>query len=353
MTRASFVSPRITALAGYVPGEQPRDRTYVKLNTNENPYPPSDRVLAAVQQAVNGDLRLYPDPVALRLRETASARYGVSPDSIIVGNGSDELLSVVMRACIDAGDSVAYATPTYSLYDTLVALQGGKAVRVPYPDDFALPVEALLRARARLTIVCNPNAPSGTLTPWEDIESLARSISGLLLVDEAYVDFATGTGIGLIARYPNVLVLRTFSKSFSLCALRVGLGFAQPALIHELSKVRDSYSVNRLGLVAADAALLDYAYMEACAERIRAERSALSAALAQRGFDVLPSQTNFLLARRRNVELRNYQQRLKQEGVLVRYFDTPELRDALRITVGTPGESAALLRAVDTIGQPT
>lgn len=353
MTRTSLVSPRITALAGYVPGEQPRDRSYVKLNTNENPYPPSERVLAAVQQAVNGDLRLYPDPVALTLRETASARYGVSPDFIMAGNGSDELLSVVMRASIDAGDSVAYATPTYSLYDTLVALQGGKAIRVPYPVDFALPVDALLRAGARVTIVCNPNAPSGTLTPWGDIERLARSASGLLVVDEAYVDFASGTAIGLVARYPNLLVLRTFSKSFSLCALRVGLGFAQPALIHELSKVRDSYSVNHLGLVAANAALQDYAYMQASTDRIREERSALSAALAQRGFDVLPSQTNFLLARRPGGDLSDYQQRLKQEGVLVRYFGTPELRDALRITVGTPEQSATLLRAIDAIGHPT
>lgn len=352
MTAPKFIQPRVTSLSGYVPGEQPRDRSYVKLNTNENPYPPSPRVLAAVREAAGDELRLYPDPVALALRRTASDVYGLPSDWILAGNGSDELLSVILRACIDPGDTVAYATPSYSLYDTLVALQGGEALRVPYPADYALPVEALARAAARVTFVCNPNAPSGTLAPRQDIERLAQAVSGLLVVDEAYVDFATGSALGLAERYPNVLVLRTFSKSFSLCGLRIGLAFAQPAILNELGKVRDSYSVNRLGLVAAQAALEDYAYMESAAGRIRDERASLGAALGARGFDVLPSQTNFLLARRPGVDLSEYHRGLKSEGVLVRYFPAPELRDALRITIGTPEESSALLRAMDALPTP-
>ena len=352
MTKTTFIREPIARLSGYVPGEQPRDRSYTKLNTNENPYPPSERVLAALRAAVGADLRLYPDPVALQLRQAASSVYGISSDHIMAANGSDELLSVVMRACVDPGGAVAYAAPTYSLYDTLVALQGGVARRIPYPRDYSLPVEGLIEAAAPVTILCNPNAPSGTLTPAEAVEHLARSVAGLLVVDEAYVDFASGSAIPLAERYPNVLVLRTFSKSFSLCGLRIGLAFGNPNLIQELAKVRDSYSVNQLGLIAATAALQDYGYMQANAARIRSTRGALSTGLTQRGFEVLPSETNFVLARRENVNLSDYQRRLKEQGVLVRYFATPELRDALRITVGTPEEMSTLFATMDILGTP-
>lgn len=352
MTQPTFIRESIAAMRGYVPGEQPRDRGYTKLNTNENPYPPSERVLANLRAAVGADLRLYPDPVAQRLRQAASSVYGISTDHILAGNGSDELLSVVFRACVDPGVAVAYAAPSYSLYDTLVALQGGVALRIPYPRDYRLPVDRLIDAAARVTILCNPNAPSGTLAPAETVEHLARSVAGLLVVDEAYVDFASGTAIRLTERYPNVVVLRTFSKSFSLCGLRVGLAFGDPNVIRELAKVRDSYSVNQLGIVAATAALEDYGYMQENANRIRRARAGLSAGLAQRGFDVLPSEANFVLARREQVNLADYQQRLKEHGVLVRYFATPELFDALRITVGTPEEMNILFATMDTLGTP-
>ncbi len=347
MTQPAFIRRDILELEPYVPGEQPKDQKYIKLNTNENPYPPSPRVLAALQEAVTGSLRLYPDPVSSALRAKAGAVYGFSPDHVLVGNGSDELLTMIMRACLGPGDRVVFPTPTYSLYETLVEIQGGTTLTPPFPENFELPVDALGEQGQRITIVCNPNAPSGTVTPLDVLDRLARRVSGLLLIDEAYVDFGGQTALPLVHQHSNVLVLRTFSKSFALCGMRVGLAFAQPSVIGELNKVKDSYNVGTLPQVAATAALDDYAYMQESAERVRATRSDLSTGLTQRGFDVLPSHANFVLARRRGENLGPLQRKLKERGVLVRWFDTPALCDALRITVGTPDEVAALLRALD------
>ncbi len=345
-TAPSLVRPGIAALAGYVPGEQPRDRRYVKLNTNENPYPPSPKVLAAVRAAATDDLRLYPDPVATGLRRQAGEVYGFDPEWILAGNGSDDLLSIIVRACAGSDDPVLYPVPTYSLYDTLVAIQGARAVHVPFPADFRLPAAELIAGAARVTFVCNPNSPSGTLTPVTVLEDMARRLSGLVVVDEAYVDFARETALPLVRRYPNVVVLRTFSKSFSLAGMRIGLAFADPAVIAELGKVKDSYNVTRLSLVAAEAALADYSWMEANVARIRATRARLIARLRELDFVVPDSEANFVLARRPGRDMGPVQRRLKQRGVLVRYFPTPELRDALRITVGTDEEIATLLEGL-------
>ncbi|HVN88138.1 MAG TPA: histidinol-phosphate transaminase [Candidatus Binatia bacterium] len=340
------IRPDIRALHGYAPGEQPHDRRYIKLNTNENPYPPSPRVIDAVRAAVSADLRLYPDPVATVLREKAAEVYGFHPDQIMAGNGSDDLLAIIVRACAAAGDRVAYPLPTYSLYDTLVAIQGAAAVHVPFAPDFRLPSDALLSTHARVTFVCNPNSPSGTLAPIDDIARLARRLSGLLVVDEAYVDFATSTALPLVHEHANVLVLRTFSKSFSLAGMRIGLAFGSAPLIAELNKVKDSYNLTRLSLVAAAAALDDYAWMERNVERIRASRARFTTGLQSLGLQVLPSQANFVLARRPGYDMGILQRALKEQGILVRHFGTPELRDALRITVGTDEECDALVRAI-------
>jgi histidinol-phosphate aminotransferase len=338
---------------GYVPGEQPRDRRYVKLNTNENPYPPSPHVVLALGAAAHDDVRLYPDPVATDLRRKAAEIYGVSPDATMAGNGSDDLLAILFRACADAvsgpssyGSRVAYAVPTYSLYDTLGVIQGCHTVRIPFPDDYTLPVEELVAADARLTIVCNPNAPSGTFTPVAVIESLARRARGLVAVDEAYVDFAPATALPLIDKYDNVVVLRTFSKSYSLAGMRIGLAFGQPALIRELHKVKDSYNLSRTSLIAATAALSDQAWMRANADKIRASRATLTCALQAIGYTVPPSEANFVLARRPGEDLGAVYRALRDDGILVRYFDVPGLRDALRISVGLPEENEALVRSL-------
>lgn len=343
------VRPTIRQLAGYVPGEQPQDRRYIKLNTNENPYPPSPAVLAAVAEAATADLRLYPDPTADRLRDAAAAHYGFRRDEILAGNGSDDLLAMIVRACIGPNDCVVYPFPTYSLYDTLVAIGDARAVHVPFAADFALPAGAIEAAGGRVTFLCNPNSPSGTLFSPAAIADLARRVHGLLVVDEAYVDFAAHSALPLVREHDNVIVLRTFSKSYSLAGMRIGLAFGPEVLIAELLKVKDSYNLTRLSISAATAALGDQAWMRANVARVCATRARLREHLLQRGFDVPPSEANFLLARRPGTSLDGLYQRLKQQGVLVRYFATPELYDALRITVGTDDETDALLRALDAI----
>jgi histidinol-phosphate aminotransferase len=347
----------VRSARGYVPGEQPRDRTYTKLNSNENPYPPSPRVLEAVVAAVREELRLYPDPGATNLRRLASEVYGLPPESILVGNGSDELLGMLFRGCIEAAvgpstheSRVAYPVPTYSYYDTLAAMHGCHVVTVPFPDDFSLPVEALLAADARLILVCNPNAPSGTFTDVSVIGEFARRSRGLVVVDEAYVDFAPASCVSLIEKHDNVLVLRTFSKSYSLAGMRIGLALGPEPLIRELYKLKDSYNVNRLALVAAQAALEDRRSMEDNARKVRESRAVLSDALRSLGYDVLPSEANFVFARRKGHDAAASYRALRDAGILVRYFDAPGLRDALRITVGLPEHNQAVLQVLTKLG---
>jgi len=317
----------------------------IKLNTNENPYPPSPRVLEALARALDASIRLYPDPEAQALRARAAEVYGVPADHILAGNGSDELLALVLRATIDPGDRVAFPLPTYSLYETLVAAQGGEAVRIRFPEDFALP-PALADTGARVTFLCNPNSPSGTLVSSADLEPLARTLSGVLVVDEAYVDFARESALGLVGRLANVVVLRTLSKSFSLAGLRVGLAFGHPDLLRGLRTVKDSYNLNRLSQVAGEAALGDLAAMKENVARVKRTRAVLSAGLERLGFSVLPSEANFVLARRPGVDLGPVARALAARDILVRHFPTPGLADALRITVGTDAETAGLLAAL-------
>ncbi|MGH7930164.1 MAG: histidinol-phosphate transaminase, partial [Candidatus Binatia bacterium] len=309
------------------------------------PYPPSPRVLAAVRKAVDTRLRLYPEPLSDSLRAIAASVYGVTVDNIIAGNGSDELLSLLMRAVIGPGDRVAYATTTYSLYETLIEIQGGVQAIVDYPADFSLP-DGLVKQNAPLTFLCNPNSPSGTLVSLQEIDRLARAVTGILVVDEAYVDFADNEGasvLPLIRQLPNLVVLRTFSKSFSLAGMRIGLAFAPKEIIAGMMKVKDSYNLNRLSLVAAIAALQDLPWMARNVRRIQRNRRKLSTGVKKLGFQALPSQSNFVLARKPGENLKEIYEALKRKKILVRYFDVPGLRDSLRITVGTSQEVAALL----------
>jgi histidinol-phosphate aminotransferase len=330
---------------GYAPGEQPQDKRYIKLNSNENPYPPSPRVIEALRQALGDDLRLYPDPVANRLRDAAAAVYGFQREHILVGNGSDDLLTMLMRTFVDPGEAVAFPTPTYSLYDVLVAMQAGQVIQVPYPPDFSIP-PALAEVEAKLTFLCHPNAPSGVLHPLSQVEAAARRVRGVLVIDEAYVDFADETALALVHQYPHVVVLRTFSKSFSLAGMRIGLAFGSPELISELMKVKDSYNIDRLSIVAAVAALEDYPWMRRHVEKIRATRTRLMTGLRELGYFVYDSQTNFVLARKAGVKQKGMYFGLKDRGILVRYFSTPDLSDCLRITVGTDEQIAQLLAAM-------
>ena len=346
MSAAPWIRASVRAVPPYVPGEQPAaGRRVIKLNTNENPYPPSPAVLDALHDAVDDRVRLYPDPEAVALRTEASRLYDVPVDHIMAGNGSDELLALLLRAVVDPGDQVALPVPTYSLYETLVAVQGGVADTVPWPGDWSLP-PALAARDAKLTFLCNPNSPSGTLVPLEEIDALAARLSGVLVVDEAYVDFAAATALPLVRRRANVVVLRTLSKSYSLAGLRVGLAFGGPALLQGLRTVKDSYNLSRLAQAAAEAALGDLPAMRANVRRITATRARLTEAFTRLGFRVLPSEANFVLARRPGVDLAPVARALAARDILVRHFATPALRDALRVTVGTDAEMDALLAAL-------
>ena len=346
-----YLRKNIAGIAGYIPGEQPQDSGFIKLNTNENPYPPSPRVLSALRKAAAHSLRLYPEPLSDSLRSLAAARYGLRSENVIAGNGSDELLSILVRCFVGRGERVVYPVPTYTLYDTLIAIQEGEKVGVDYPPDFSLP-EALFSQKAALTLLCNPNSPSGTLVSVREIEGLARSVSGVLVVDEAYIDFAEGEGassLPLVKNFSNLVVLHSFSKSFSLAGMRIGLGFANEEIIADMMKVKDSYNVNRLSLVAGMAALQDLPWMMRNVSRIQRSRGKLTRGLKKMGFQVYRSHANFVMARKEGQNLRGLYEELKRRKILVRYFDLPGLQDSLRISVGTPQEIATLLRELESI----
>lgn len=338
----SFFRPSIAAMEGYIPGEQPQMAGFIKLNSNENPYPPPARLLDKLRRACTGDLRFYPDPTAAKLRQLLSATFGPAPEQFMIGNGSDELLTIIIRSFAGEGDKIAYPYPTYGYYKPLIEIQGAKAVVVDFPEDFSLPSD-LAKTGARLTFLVNPNAPSGTLLPIDQIATLATQVDGILVVDEAYVDFSAGGSLNLIADHANTIVVRTMSKSFSLAGMRIGFACAQPELIAGMWKVKDHYNLNRLSLVAAEAALEEIDAMRQNAARIGRTRTHLAQGLRQLGFFVWDSAANFVLARSNSLPANQLYQELKERRILVRYFDQPRLDDCLRISVGTDGEIEALL----------
>jgi histidinol-phosphate aminotransferase len=339
---SSFLRPNIRAMAGYTPGEQPGDGSFIKLNTNENPYPPSPRVFEALQNALIGDrLRKYPDPIGTAFRRAAGRVLDVDPDSILIGNGSDDVLTIVTRAFVPEGGLVVSPTPSYLLYRTLAELQGARFQTVPYTADWQLPKPWPLRD-AHLTFVANPNSPSGTAISLSDLERLADEISGPLVVDEAYGDFSESTALPLV-KHGNVVVSRSLSKSYSLAGIRFGFLIADPALVRELVKVKDSYNCDVLSLAAATAALLDQDYLKSTRARILATRSRLASALERLGFDVTPSQSNFVWCRRSDRPVKPLYEELKRRMILVRYMNYDGYGDGLRITVGTDAEIDRLL----------
>ena len=329
-------------MAGYVPGEQPRDSVYTKLNTNENPYPPSPRVFEALRAALTGEsLRKYPDPLGTAFRQTAARLLGVDPDAILIGNGSDDVLTIITRACVPEGGLIVSPTPSYLLYGTLAAIQGARFQTIPYTADWQLPDPWPIR-QASLTFIANPNSPSGSIVPAGGLERLIEQLNGPLVLDEAYVDFADAHSLHL-AKRPNVVVTRSLSKSYSLAGIRFGYAVADPALIRELIKVKDSYNCDALSLVAATAALEDQDYLQATRARILDTRARLRQRLIQLGFDVGPSQANFVWARRSDRPVKPIYEELKRRMILVRYMSYEGYGDGLRISVGTDANIDQLL----------
>jgi histidinol-phosphate aminotransferase len=340
------VRPCIRAMAGYTPGEQPRDTQYIKLNTNENPYPPSPRVFEALRETLTGErLRKYPDPVGTRFRQAAASVLGVDPDAILIGNGSDDILTILTRAFVPEGGLVVSPTPSYLLYRTLAELQGARFRTVPYTAEWDLPRPWPVQ-RANLTLLANPNSPSGTVVPRARLEQLIEDVAGPLVIDEAYADFADGNALDLVRSYrgPYPLILtRSLSKSYSLAGIRFGYAVASPPLVRELFKVKDSYNCDVLSLAAAEAALTDQEYLRSTREKILATRARLERSLAALGFTVTPSQANFVWCRRSDRPVRPLYEGLKARGVLVRYMNYEGYGDGLRISVGSDAESDRLL----------
>jgi len=345
----AYFRDNIARMSGYTPGFQPKQTNIVKLNTNENPYPPSPAVLEAVAATPADALRRYPEPMGESFANTAAGVLSVKPEWILPTNGGDDLLNICVRAFCDASRPVAFAEPTYSLYPVLAAIQDCPVIAV----DRAAPdaMEQLANAKAALTIVCNPNAPTCELTPIEAVAALAKRLAGkgVVLIDEAYVDYAEDNALRLVERFDNVIVLRSMSKGYSLAGMRFGFGVACPPLIEGLAKVRDSYPVDAVALRAASAAIADQAYFKSNIEKIKSERTRLTAALRAMGLSVPDSQTNFVLARCMTKPAEAVYKALSEAGIFVRYFKLPQLEDKLRITVGTPEQNDRLLATLKAI----
>ncbi|MEO0375118.1 MAG: histidinol-phosphate transaminase [Cyanobacteria bacterium P01_A01_bin.17] len=338
-----FLRPHLRTIPGYTPGEQPPPgSTVIKLNTNENPYPPSDYVFEALQNIDGELLRRYPDASARMFRETAGVIFGIPPDWITVANGSDDLLSIIMHAFVDVGSKVVYPMPTYVLYRTLAQLQGAKPYEVPYNESFNLPISQLTKAAGAVTLIASPNSPSGTAIPIDLLEKLAVQVSGVLVIDEAYVDFAESSALRLVRDHEHVIILRTLSKGYSLAGLRLGFAIANPRIIQDLNKVKDSYCVDAIATQLGTAAIQDQAHKNRNAERVKHSRDTLAYDLEQLGFRVWPSQTNFLLVQHPDTNALELQQWLKQQNILVRHFNLPSVVDKLRITVGTNEQNILL-----------
>jgi histidinol-phosphate aminotransferase len=364
---AARVRPLVQALHAYVPGEQPKIRGLIKLNTNENPYPPAPAVLKATRAAVDERLRLYPNPTSSALRAKLAQMHGCGPENIFIGNGSDEVLAYLIRAFAEPLSAVTpttlgkatvqYLWPCYSLYPVLAETHGARAKAVPLLEDFALPaVPALKRGgewdfEAALSLVTTPNAPSGRGYSREELEALCKAQKGVIVLDEAYVDFAEGHSADLALKYPHVVVARTFSKAYSLCFQRVGYCIAHADVVAALDRVRDSYNVNGLGQVAAEATLDHLPYYRKGFAKVIRTRERLRRELSGLGWKVLPSQTNFLLAEPPGLPAKAWLERLREKKILVRWFSLPEIQQYLRITIGTDAEIDALLRAVRAVSR--
>ncbi|MCK5680872.1 histidinol-phosphate transaminase [bacterium] len=344
-----FTRSEVLEMAGYVPGRQPAPGSNViKLNTNESPFPPSPKVAIAIKKFLLDDLvlRRYPNPQSLKLRQVAAAINGCKSQQVIVGNGSDELLRVSLDTFVEKDEQVAFFSPSYSLYPVLTRIRGGQIKSLPLFRDGVIYQPDL--SGVKLFFLTTPNAPLGFSFSNDYIRELARGFNGILVVDEAYADFAEDNALALVNEFDNLVVLRTLSKSYGLASLRVGLGFAAPTLIEQLDKVRDSYNLDGLAQAGAQAALEDQDYLRKSVALVIDERQHLSIALQALGFKVEPSQTNFIFVTPpRGCSAAGLQVGLEKNGILVRYFPDPQLAHGLRISIGTKAEMGQLINVIE------
>lgn len=338
----------IAAMNGYVPGEQPADlSSWIKLNTNENPYPPSPKCAEVLRSLDTAQLRLYPNPTADLLRKTIAERFRVSMDQVVTGNGSDDILNLAVRVFCDRDNAMAVATPSYSLYPALAQIQETSCRAIRLNADFSLPADFVAQLEGtNLLMIPSPNAPTGLPFPLEALRKICCCYSGAVLVDEAYADFSDGNAIDLLREFPNVIISRTFSKSYALAGLRVGFAIASPAVIAEFMKVKDSYNLGLIPLLMAVAAMSDETYLQKTVALIRGERDRLSAALTALGYQVIPSEANFIFASPPDRDGLRVYEALKQRKILIRYFKGDVTGQYVRITIGTPEQMTVLIEAL-------
>jgi histidinol-phosphate aminotransferase len=341
----TFLRKHLQSVAGYTPGEQPPPgSSVIKLNTNENPYPPSPEVFRVLQTLGSEWLRRYPDPTAIAFRQAAGEVLEIPPGWITAGNGSDELISLIVRTFVEVGEKVVYPMPSYVLYRTVAQIQAANPVEIPYDETFTFPLQALIEAQGAVTFIASPNSPLGNAVPLEQLDTLAAELKGILIVDEAYVDFTNQNALLLAKKHNNVIILRTLSKGYSLAGLRLGFAIAPPSLISDLNKVKDSYAVDAIATLVGAAAIRDQAHKNLNVEKVLRSRAILKHQLETLGFRVWPSEGNFLLVRSPQQSALELQQSLKNRGVLVRHFNVPGVEDKLRITVGTDEQNEFLFR---------
>ncbi|WP_203300228.1 histidinol-phosphate transaminase [Marinobacter sediminum] len=349
---SKFWSPLVNDLVPYVPGEQPKMANLVKLNTNENPFGPSPRVVEAIKAELNDNLRLYPDPEGESLRQTIANYHSLKPEQIFLGNGSDEVLAHIFYGLFQHGEPILFPDITYSFYPVYCGLYNIEGIKVPLTDSFEINPEDYKQANGGV-IFPNPNAPTGRFLGLEHVEEILRANPDrVVVVDEAYIDFGGESAITLVDKYPNLLVSQTLSKARSLAGLRVGFAVGHPDLIEALNRVKNSfnsYPLDRLALAGAQAAYEDEAWFQKCCAGVISERERLTTALAELDFEVLPSKANFVLARHKTKSGGSLAQGLREQGIIVRHFNKPRIEQFLRITIGTPTQNDALIKGIKSL----
>lgn len=349
----NYIRRQVQRMSGYVPGEQPKVAGLIKLNTNENPHPPSSKVLETLRTAIDGKLRLYPDPTASTLRGKLGSRYGFDPDQIVVGNGCDDILNLCVRAFCGECEKLAYFWPSYSLYPILANIQGATQVELPLDENFQINVHPDLLAKlagVKLVFITQPNAPSGVWIQRVELQRVIEETDGVVVIDEAYVDFAADNCLDFTREYDNVIVARSFSKSFSFAGMRVGWAVGSRDLITALNKVKDSYNVSRLSQVGAEATLDDWDYFQQNVKKICATRQRMTDALAKLHFFVYPSQANFIFARPpATLTAKQWFEELRKRNILIRWWDADRIRDFARVSIGTDEEMDKFLTATKDI----
>ena len=346
---SKFWSPLVNDLVPYVPGEQPKMANLVKLNTNENPFGPSPKVIEAIQAELNDGLRLYPDPEGESLRETIAAYHKIKPEQIFLGNGSDEVLAHIFFGLFQHGEPILFPDITYSFYPVYCGLYNIESKKVPLTESFEINPEDFKQPNGGV-IFPNPNAPTGRYLELQHVEEiLAANPNRVVVVDEAYIDFGGESAITLVDKYPNLLVSQTLSKARSLAGLRVGFAVGHPDLIEALNRVKNSfnsYPLDRLALAGAKAAYEDEAWFRKCCDGVISERERVTSALEGLGFEVLPSKANFIFARHKDQPGEVLAKSLREQGIIVRHFNKPRISEFLRITIGTVEQNDALIGAL-------